>query len=140
MQVNRAVIAGLTRNPLPKPTITHADMRQVTSRKQSDVLASTPAALIASAPDLAALRRDFTLEAAPEKDGLQWVKAIPKAKEGQLHLDNVGFRGDDLAVLEIFDSFGQRSVLTFSKLELNAAVSPDVFNFKPPQGADVVKQ
>ena len=117
-----------------------ADLRQVTSRKQSDVLASTPAALIASAPDLAALRRDFTLEAAPEKDGLQWVKAIPKAKEGQLHLVNVGFRGDDLAVLEIFDSFGQRSVLTFSKLELNAAVSPDVFNFKPPQGADVVKQ
>ena len=117
-----------------------ADLRQVTSRKQSDVLASTPAALIASAPDLAALRRDFTLEAAPEKDGLQWVKAIPKAKEGQLHLVNVGFRGDDLAVLEILDSFGQRSVLTFNKLELNAAVSPDVFNFKPPQGADVVKQ
>jgi outer membrane lipoprotein-sorting protein len=31
-------------------------------------------------------------------------------------------------------------MLTFNKMELNAAVSPDTFNFKPPQGADVVKQ
>jgi len=45
-----------------------------------------------------------------------------------------------LAALEILDSFGQRSLLTFSKMELNAGVSPDAFNFKPPPGADVVKQ
>lgn len=117
-----------------------ADLRQVTSRKQSEVLGSTPAALIAAAPDLAALRKDFNLEAAGTKDGLQWVQATPKAKEGQLHLVKIGFRGNDLTALEILDSFGQRSMLTFNKMELNTAVSPDVFNFKPPQGADVVKQ
>jgi outer membrane lipoprotein carrier protein len=117
-----------------------ADLRQVTSRKQSEVLGSTPAALIAAAPDLTALRKDFNLEAAGTKDGLQWVQATPKAKEGQLHLVKIGFRGNDLVALEILDSFGQRSMLTFNKMELNTAVSPDVFNFKPPQGADVVKQ
>ena len=52
----------------------------------------------------------------------------------------IGFRGNDLAALEILDSFGQRSVLTFNKMELNAGVSPDAFNFKPPQGVDVLKQ
>jgi outer membrane lipoprotein carrier protein len=52
----------------------------------------------------------------------------------------VGFRGNDLAALEILDGFGQRSVLTFTKMELNAAVSPEAFRFKPPQGADVVRQ
>jgi outer membrane lipoprotein-sorting protein len=31
-------------------------------------------------------------------------------------------------------------VMTFTKMELNAAVPPETFNFKPPQGADVVKQ
>src|SRR5687767_2622029 len=117
-----------------------ADLRQVTSRKQSEVLASTPAALIASAPDVSALRKDFNLQAAGEKDGLQWVQATPKAKEGQLHMVKIGFRGNELAALEILDSFGQRSVLTFNKMQLNAGVSPEVFNFKPPQGADVVKQ
>ncbi|MDB5870948.1 MAG: outer rane lipoprotein carrier protein LolA [Ramlibacter sp.] len=117
-----------------------ADLNQVTQRRQSAVLGSTPAALIASAPDLATLRKDFTLEPAGEKDGVQWVQAAPKAKEGQLHSMKLGFRGNDLATLEILDSFGQRSVLTFTKMELNAAVSPDAFQFKPPQGADVLKQ
>ena len=117
-----------------------ADLRQVTQRKQAQVLGSTPAALIASAPDLATLRRDIELQPAGEKEGLQWVQATPRNKEGQLHSMRVGFRGDQLAALEILDSFGQRSLLTFSKMEVNAPVGPEVFNFKPPQNADVVKQ
>ena len=68
------------------------------------------------------------------------MQATPKVKEGQLHSVKVGFRGNELAALEILDSFGQRSVLTFTKMELNAAVSPEPSSFKPPQGADVVKQ
>ena len=117
-----------------------ADLNQVTARKQEAVLGATPAALIASAPDLPALRRDFELEAAGEKDGLQWVQAAPKAKEGQLHSMRLGFRGSDLAKLEILDSFGQRSVLTFDKMELNAAIGAARFQFKPPQGASMLKQ
>jgi len=116
------------------------DLNQVTARQQSQVLASTPAALIAAAPDVGALRKDFNLEAAGEKDGLQWVQATPKVKDGQLHSVKVGFRGNELAKLEILDSFGQRSVLTFTKMELNVAVSPERLQFKPPQGADVVRQ
>jgi outer membrane lipoprotein carrier protein len=116
------------------------DLNQVTSRKQSQVLGSTPAALIAAAPDLEALRKDFDLVSAGQKDGLEWVEAKPKAKEGQLRGVRVGFRGNELAALEILDGFGQRSVLTFTKMELNAAVTPGQFQFKPPQGADVVRQ
>ena len=117
-----------------------ADLKQVTARKQSQVLGSTPAALIAAAPDLNALRKDFDLEAAGEKDGLQWVQATPRTKEGQVHSIKVGFRGNDLAALEVLDSFGQRSVLTFTRMEANAAVPPRRFHFTPPQGVDVVKQ
>lgn len=116
------------------------DLNQVTARKQSQVLGSTPAALIASSSDLNALKKDFTLEAVADRDGLQWVQATPKVKDGQLHSVKVGFRGNDLAALDILDSFGQRSVISFSKLELNAGVPADTFQFKPPQGADVVRQ
>jgi outer membrane lipoprotein carrier protein len=117
-----------------------ADLNQVTARKQEAVLGATPAALIASAPDLATLRRDFDLQAAGEKDGLQWVQATPKAKEGQLHSMRLGFRGDDLDRLEILDGFGQRSVLTFARMELNASIASSEFQFKPPQGASMLKQ
>lgn len=121
-----------------------ADLNQVTARKQSLVLGSTPAALIASAPDLQALRADFNLQDAPDQDGLQWVVATPKAKDGPLQSVRVGFRpsanGSELAALEILDSFGQRSVLTFSQLQVNTTLPADAFVFKPPAGADVIQQ
>ncbi|WP_310370342.1 outer membrane lipoprotein chaperone LolA [Rhodoferax ferrireducens] len=120
------------------------DLNQVTSRKQSSVLGSTPAALIAAAPDLKALQADFTLQAAPDKDGLQWVTATPKAKDGQLQTVKVGFKVEaqstELAALEILDSFGQRSLMSFAKVEVNPALAAETFQFKPPAGADVVKQ
>ena len=40
----------------------------------------TPAAIVAAAPDLKALERDFTLSEEADKDGQQWVKAVPKAE------------------------------------------------------------
>ena len=116
------------------------DLNQVTARKQSQVLGSTPAALIAAAPDLGALRKDFNLEAAPDQGGLQWVQATPRAKDGQLSSVKVGFRGNELAALEIFDSFGQRSVMSFERMQLNKPVAPEAFQFKPPAGVDVVRQ
>lgn len=116
------------------------DLRQVTSRKQAQVLASTPAALIASSPDLNAMKKDFNLEAIADREGMQWVQATPKVKDGQLHSVKIGFKGNDLAALDILDSFGQRSVISFTKMELNAGVSADSFQFKPPVGVDVVKQ
>ena len=120
------------------------DLNQVTARAQSQVLGSTPAALIAAAPDLRALQADFELQAAPDKDGLQWVAATPRAKDGQLQSVRIGFKasdkGRDLAALEITDSFGQRSVLSFSRFEANPALPAETFQFKPPAGADVVRQ
>ena len=117
-----------------------ADLNQVTERAQANALGSTPAALLASAPNLDALRKDFTLESAAEQDGLQWVQATPKAKDGQLQSVRVGLRGDQLAVLEILDSFGQRSVIRFDKLQANPVLPASTFDFKVPQGADVLKQ
>mgnify|MGYP003575736980 CR=1 FL=1 len=116
------------------------DLNQVTARKQDQVLGSTPAALIAAAPDLEALRRDFELAAAPERDGLQWVHATPRQRDGQLRCVAVGFRGNELAELEILDSFGQRSVMRFSRMEINPALPASSFQFRPPAGADVIRQ
>ena len=122
-----------------------ADLNQVTARKQAQVLGSTPAALIASAADLRALQSEFALKSAPDKDGLEWVEATPKARDGQLQSVRVGFRAGgnksvNLAALEILDSFGQRSVLTFSRVEINPSLPADTFVFKPPAGADLIRQ
>ncbi len=116
------------------------DLNQVTARKQAQALGSTPAALIAAAPDLKALQADFALADAPDKDGLQWVQGTPKSKDSQLQQVRVGFKQEQLAVLEILDSFGQRSVLSFTGFQSNATLDAAAFQFKPPAGADVVRQ
>jgi len=116
------------------------DLNQVTSRKQAQALGSTPAALIASAADLHALQADFVLAADVDSDGLEWVRATPKATDSSLQWVRVGFRAGQLAVLEITDSFGQRSSLRFNAFNANTALDAAVFQFKPPQGADVIRQ
>jgi outer membrane lipoprotein carrier protein len=115
------------------------DLNQVSQRRQAKVIGNTPAALIAASPDLETIKRDFDLQALPDSGGMQWVQATPKQKEGQLTAMKVGFRGDQLAALEIQDSFGQRSVLTFNNMQVNAPVNAEAFRFTPPKGADVVQ-
>jgi outer membrane lipoprotein carrier protein len=115
------------------------DLNQVTARNQQDVLGSTPAALIAAGTDMRALTEAFELKAAPEQDGLEWLEARPRNKEGSLQSVRVGFRQGQLAALEIADSLGQRSVLSFQQWKAGAQLKPDDFRFVPPAGADVVR-
>lgn len=115
------------------------DLNQVTQRAQAQALGSTPAALLTSAADLKALRAEFTLESAPPEDGLEWVLARPKSKDGALQSVRVGFSGDQLAALDILDSFGQRSSVRFTHLQAVKALPADTFKFQPPAGADVLK-
>lgn len=115
------------------------DLNQVSARPQAQALANTPVALLAGAADLAALRRDFTLGSAPDERGMQWVEALPRQKDGTLRRVRIGFRDGVLAVLEIDDSFGQRSVLSFSALQTNVPIAAERWKFVPPAGSDVVR-
>ena len=116
------------------------DLNQVTARRQALALGATPAALIASAPDLSALRAEFTLAAAPDKDGLEWVTATPKTKDGQVQNVRIGFRDGLLASLDILDSFGQNSRLSFQTFQANVLMDAASFQFKVPTGADLIRQ
>lgn len=116
------------------------DLNQVTARQQAKALGATPAALIAAAPDLRALQLEYTLADEPDKDGLEWLAATPKSKDNPLQSVRMGFKAEVLVVLEMFDSFGQKSVIQFNSFEVNAKLSPSSFEFKPPAGVDVIRQ
>jgi len=119
-----------------KVWIYDADLNQASSRKFSSALGATPAALLAGG----SLDKDFDLVALPAKDGLDWVGATPKSKDSTFKSVRVGFRGKELAAVEIVDAFDQRSLLQFSQFAAGAAIAPETFQFKPPAGADVIEQ
>jgi outer membrane lipoprotein carrier protein len=117
-----------------------ADLNQATQRKQAEAFANTPAALIASASDLSALRAQFTLENAPDQDGLSWVSAKPKSLESTLQIVRIGFKAEAFQQLDITDSFGQRSVINFNAMQVNLSLPADAFKFVLPPKAELLKQ
>lgn len=116
------------------------DLNQASSRSQQAVLGNTPAALLATAADLQALGRVFDLRSEPSQDGVNWVQAVPRQRDGQLQQVRIGFRQGQLLTLDILDSFGQRSVMTFGAFNLQPGFAPGHFRFTPPAGVDVVRQ
>jgi outer membrane lipoprotein carrier protein len=117
-----------------------ADLNQVTVRPMSQALGATPAALLAGG----SLDKDFVLKAAASTgqgaEALEWVDAQPRQKDGQFQSVKVGFKQGQLAALEILDSFGQRSRLSFAQFESKVNLPAARFQFTPPAGADVLKQ
>jgi outer membrane lipoprotein carrier protein len=110
-------------------------LNQVTVRKLTRALGSTPAALLAGSADL---DKAFDLADAGAKDGIEWMEAKPRDKEAGFDRIRMGFSEKGLQAMELTDNFGQTTLLRFTKIERNAKVDPGEFRFEPPKGTDVL--
>ncbi|HVQ60866.1 MAG TPA: outer membrane lipoprotein chaperone LolA, partial [Burkholderiales bacterium] len=111
------------------------DLKQVTVKKLGLALGSTPAALLAGNNDA---MRAFRLSDQGGKDGIEWLEALPRDKDGGFERIRMGFDPSGLRIMELVDAFGQTTVLRFNALERNPKLGPDLFRFVPPKGADVI--
>jgi outer membrane lipoprotein carrier protein len=111
------------------------DLKQVMVKKLDQALGSTPAALLAGNNEA---MRAFSLSDRGEKDGLEWIEALPRDKESNFEKIRMGFSSSGLKVMELVDSLGQTTVLRFASLERNPRLDPGLFRFSPPKDADVI--
>ena len=111
------------------------DLDQVTVKPLGDVIAGTPAALLAGDDSIDTY---FNLKNAGVVDGLEWLEATPKNRDTTFERIRMGFKGNDLVQMELFDFFGQRTTLKLSHLVRNPTLSPSRFKFTPPKGADII--
>jgi chaperone LolA len=111
------------------------DLNQVIVRRIGDALGSTPAALLSGNQDV---ERAFAWKELPMADGLDWLSATPSTKETTFTEIRLGFDFKGLAALELYDAFGQKSVVRFSAFDRNPKLPPELFQFTPPKGADVI--
>lgn len=111
------------------------DLNQVTVKRLGEALGATPAALLAGDN---ALERNFVLSEAAAADGLEWVDAVPRNREGGFERLRLGFAGGELRRMELVDAFGQTTLLSFSAMRRNPPLDAREFRFTPPAGADVV--
>jgi outer membrane lipoprotein carrier protein len=110
------------------------DLNQVTVKKLGDALGSSPAAILFGSNDL---EKNFTLSEAGTRDGLEWLKAVPKTRDSSFEQISIGLRNGQPEAMELKDNFGATSVLAFQKFEKNPALNAGSFKFVMPKGADV---
>jgi outer membrane lipoprotein carrier protein len=110
------------------------DLNQVTVKTLGDALGSSPAAILFGSNDL---EKNFTLSEAGTRDGLEWLKAVPKTRDSSFEQISIGLRNGQPEAMELKDNFGATSVLAFQKFEKNPALNAGSFKFVMPKGADV---
>lgn len=111
------------------------DLNQVTRKQLDRALGDSPAALLAGSNELS---KSYQLTEAGKRDGLEWVEATPKQRDTGFERVRIGFKEAQPMAMELADSFGQTTLIRFSKVVRNPKLGADRFQFSPPAGADVV--
>ncbi|PPC93828.1 MAG: outer membrane lipoprotein carrier protein LolA [Methylotenera sp.] len=113
------------------------ELAQVTVRALSKALGSSPAALLAGDDTL---DKSFKFTNANQNNDIDWVKAEPKIEDSGFESILLGFKAGELKEMELIDSFGLQTKISFSKIEQNPSLDNKTFLFKTPKGVDVVKE
>jgi chaperone LolA len=112
------------------------DLNQVTVKKMEGALGSSPAALLAGSNDI---EKYYNLDAKGAKGGLDWLEAYPRDEDSMFSKVRMGFKGNMLDTMELYDQMGQVTVIRFGKLQRNPKLAANLFTFTPPTGADVIE-
>lgn len=113
------------------------DLEQVTIRTLNQTLGTSPAALLAGGEDV---EKSFALSNLNRSGGLEWVQALPQGEESGYDRILLGFQGDSLLKMELYDSFKNVTIIDFSMVERNPTLDTASFLFKTPEGVDVVSE
>jgi outer membrane lipoprotein carrier protein len=112
------------------------DLNQVTVKKLEGGLGSSPAALLAGSNDI---EQYYNVDAKGIKGGLDWLEAYPRDPDTMFEKVRMGFKGNSLDTMELYDHLGQVTVIRFGKIERNPKLAASLFSFTPPAGADVIE-
>ncbi len=116
-------------------------LQQVTIKQLGQSIDKSPAAVLAGATNINNLYN--VTDSSSAQDGLKWVQIVPRSKN-----DNNGFqivmmgfdKQNQLNKMQFTDSFGNRTSLVFSNVETGVSIPQSDYQFKVPNGVDVLQQ
>lgn len=113
------------------------DLEQVTVDYFSDDISRTPVLLLNG--DASEIADNYSISATAMETGeLNRFILTPKAGDSLFTRLSLTFEGDTLIEMQFEDSLGQKTSLTFSGLQANAAIDPGTFVFHMPEGMEVI--
>lgn len=113
------------------------DLQQVTIQTLDQRLTHTPALLLSG--DVSKISENFEIT---HKEGGDVVDFIltPKAKDTLFDTLRLSFRNGVINDMQLIDSVGQRTNILFLGVKMNQAIDAAQFDFKVPEGADVIQE
>ncbi|HEY5702150.1 MAG TPA: outer membrane lipoprotein chaperone LolA [Gammaproteobacteria bacterium] len=113
------------------------DLEQVTVRNISETMDNTPAAIISGQSRVDEYYRKVNLG---NIEGFDWIELQPKAADNQYSKVRLGFDGDRLGMMILFDNLGQITRIDFINARKNTRLDAGLFRFNSPQGVDVIDE
>ena len=111
------------------------DLEQVTIRDVASIIEDSPAALLGGDIDID--EHYVLLDAAIDSE-LDWLELTPRDEESQYAAIRIGFAGDELQKMILFDALGQTTQIEFGQVKRNLELDRDLFQFSPPADVDVI--
>ncbi len=114
-------------------------LAQVTLKKLDASLGKTPALLLAGGSDI---KKYYNISESKSNDGLEWVILVPKNSD-----ENNGFKSvlmgfnktnQNLTQMQFVDSFDNKSLISFTNVQLGVKFPDNEFKFVAPKGTDIV--
>ena len=111
------------------------ELQQVTVKTLNGTLAASPAVLLSGSNDV---EQNFVVKDLGSRDGLEWVGLTPRIKASDFESVKLGFKGSDVATMELRDALGNLTRISFSHVVINQPIPDSLFLFTPPPGTDVI--
>lgn len=112
------------------------DLEQVTIDPFSAEYSRTPGMLLSADADTLATLFDISMLQIGDRG--QRFTLLPLEPEALLASLSLGFDEGELHELQFEDSLGQRTSMSFDKVESNPVLAEDIFTFQIPDGIDVI--
>ncbi|MGF1547635.1 MAG: outer membrane lipoprotein chaperone LolA [Thiotrichales bacterium] len=110
-------------------------LSQVTVKKLDDAIGNTPAAILTQGQQIGA---HFEAHERPEREGLKWVELVPRRTDTDFRRVLIGLDDENVQGMDLYDQFGQITVIRFMDTVNNPNLPDANFSFTPPPGVDVV--
>ena len=111
------------------------DLEQVTIRDISKTIDKTPAAVISGQEDV---NKYYVSIDMGKIEGYEWIELTPKDIENQYSSIRLGFNGNELGMMVLFDNLGQITRIDFQNPVRNRRFGGPLFTFEIPENVDVI--
>ena len=112
------------------------DLMQVTIQKMDQRLSSTPALLLSG--NVKGLDKAYAITQNRSPGDQVTFTLKPQNPDALFESLSLKFQGKVLQEMDLKDSLGQNSTLTFSHIKINQPIPPSAFKLKLPKGVDVI--